>query len=150
MTTWKWFAGWTWITAASTGLGKAVGFTVGGPHGPGLIVSHHSRSQAEIRPPAALIQAVRQANRVCQEALTAQHPAPRSHTRAQYSSIIRDRERVADNAFLFPCAVWIRCQFTCELLVAVTPVTVKVKTKRCHAKIYYTTTFKAQFLMVKY
>lgn len=45
MTTWKWSVGWTWAFFASTGLGKAVGFTVGGPHGPGLIVSHHSRAR---------------------------------------------------------------------------------------------------------
>lgn len=45
MTTWKRSVGWTWIFAASTGLGKAVGFNVGGPHGPGLIVSHHGRAR---------------------------------------------------------------------------------------------------------
>lgn len=44
MTTWVWAVGWTWILAASTGLGRDVGFTVGGPHGPGLIVSHHRRA----------------------------------------------------------------------------------------------------------
>lgn len=43
--TWKQSMGRTQIHAASTGLGEAVGFTVGGPHGPGLIVSHHGRAR---------------------------------------------------------------------------------------------------------
>lgn len=31
--------------AAATQMEKTEGFTVGGPHGPGLIVSHHSQAR---------------------------------------------------------------------------------------------------------
>lgn len=66
MTTWKWSVGWTRILSASIELGRAVGFTVGGPHGPGLIVSHHCRARLR-SDHRHLIQAVQQPNRVCQE-----------------------------------------------------------------------------------
>lgn len=80
------------ILVASTGVGKAAGFTVGGLHGPGLIVSHHSRARSDHRQLW-----FRQFN--SQTGYARKHlqhsPLSSPHSHSYYSSsIIHDRKRV--------------------------------------------------------
>lgn len=100
MTTWKWSVGWTWALFASTGLGNGCGLHCGWPPWTWANCFTSQPSQAEIRPPAALIQAVQQPNRVCQETLTVHTPHPRlAHMHTLFIHHIWPQERTRNFSF---------------------------------------------------
>ena len=125
MTTWKRSVGWTWILAASTGLGKAVGFTVGGPHGPRLIVSHHSRARLRSDHRQLWFRLFNSQTGYARKHLQCTpHPTltfMNTHT-TLHPSYMTTREY---NEILFLYAIWVSCQSTGQLVVVGKSVTMK-------------------------